>query len=402
MVYRSDWQLEEVKHYVERIGHPPVFVSNWDSDPGNQSLLGGIIAAATATSPRAFSDYAYGEDLTEETSCFLALLAQTQNIYLHPENIAITLNATNALYLSLQALNLLGANRFLVITPTYYSVIETLNSLGLSIIYHHLLDEEVFSLDLKAVRQTIEWQQIDAIIVTDPVYSAGVEYDIAAYHGLSALCSEHHIWLLCDCVLGGLLWHEPVTKLLNAEKLSALSSLKRFIYIESPPKRLILNGMKHAVVVASSNVTELIHDLASRVSGGFCTTQLSLFKALYDPRSQAAIVAYMEANRLRIEAHFASLQASFLGTAFYIYPANCGHFTMVCHKRCRIQNADTKRIVRRLLWQHGLYVLPSEHFSYYRQNRFGVRINLMNDLSEFLIPLNRAFAEDSELLDAFR
>jgi aspartate/methionine/tyrosine aminotransferase len=384
------------------MGRPPIFVSNWDSDPGNQSLLGSIITSVATTSARAFSDYAYAEDLTEETSCFLALLARSGNAHLQPQNIAITLNATNALYLGLQALKLLGANRFLVITPTYYSVVETLNSLGSNVIYHHLLDEETFSLDVNAIRRTVEWQQIDAIILTDPVYSAGVECDIAAYNGLCAICNEHHIWFLCDYALGGLFWHKPPTKLLDVEKLSALTSLERFIYIESLPKRLLLNGMKHAVVVASTSVSKLIHDLASRVSGGFCATQLSLFKALYNPTSETSIVAYMEANRVRIEANFASLHAGLLGTAFYTYPSNSGHFTMLCHKHCRIQNADTKWIVRRFLWEHGLYVLPSEHFSYYGSNHFGVRINLMNSLSEFLIPLVRALTEDSELLDAFR
>lgn len=391
-----------MKSYVERVGRPPVFVSNWDSDPGNQSLLGSIITSATTTSVRAFSDYAYGEDLTEETSCFLALLARSGNAHLQPQNIAITLNATNALYLSLHALKLLGANRFLVITPTYYSVVETLNFLGASVIYHHLLDEESFFLDLNAIRRTVEWQQIDTIILTDPVYSAGVEYDIAAYTGLSTICNEHHIWLLCDYALGGLFWHRPPTGLLDAEKLSTLTGLERFIYIESPPKRLLLNGMKHALVIASTSVPKLIHDLASRMSGGFCATQLSLFKALYNPSSETSLVAYMEANRLRIEANFALLQSSLLGTAFYTYSSNSGHFTMVCHKHCRIQDADTKWIAKRLLWEHGLYVLPSEHFSYYGGNHFGVRINLMNNVPEFLIPLNRALTEDSELLDAFR
>ncbi|HKP02848.1 MAG TPA: pyridoxal phosphate-dependent aminotransferase [Chthoniobacterales bacterium] len=364
--------------------------------------MGNIIASATTTSARAFSDYAYGEDLTEEISCFLGLLARSGNVNLQPRNIAVTLNATNALYLSLHALKRLGVNRFLVITPTYYSVIETLDSFGSSVIYHHLLDEEAFFLDLKAIRRAVEWQQIDAIILTDPVYSAGIEHDISAYSGLSAICNEHHIWLLCDYALGGLFWHRPPTRLLDAAKLSALSSLERFIYIESPPKRLFLNGMKHAAVVASSNVTNLIHDLASRMSGGFCSTQLSVLKALYDPNNQTGIVAYMEGNRLRIEANFASLQSSLLGTAFYTYSSNSGHFTMLCHKHRRIENANTKRIVKRLLWEHGLYVLPSEHFSYYGRNHFGVRINLMNDVSAFLIPLNRALTEDPELLDAFR
>jgi aspartate/methionine/tyrosine aminotransferase len=402
MVYSSDWQLEDVKNYIEQVGRAPIFVSNWDSDAGNQSLLGSIITSAVTASVRSFSHYVYGEDLTEETSCFLALLGRSGNADLQPQNIAITLNVTNALYLSLHALKLLGANRFLVITPTYYSVIESLNSLGSSIIYHHLLDDESFFLDLNAIRRTVEWQHIDAIILTDPVYSAGIEFDIAAYKGLSAICNEHRIWFLCDYALGGLFWRKRLTKLLDSEKLSALTSLERFIYIESPPKRLVLNGMKHAVVVASANVTNLIHDLAARISGGFCATQLSLFKALYDPSSETSLVAYMEANRLRIEANFALLQASLLGTAFYTYPSNSGHFTMLCHKHRRIQAADTKCIARRLLWKHGLYVLPSEHFSYYGANHFGIRINLMNNLSEFLISLNRALTEDPELLDAFR
>ena len=247
----------------------------------------------------------------------------------------------------------------------------------------------------------IHWineQSIDALIITDPIYSAGIEISPLVYKNLAALCNRLGIWLICDHSLGGLHWHRSLS-LIDFEKVEALLRTPKSIYLDSLTKRLFLNGVKHAVIVAPSSLIAMIHDLASRISGGFCTSQLSVLQALFSPENEADILSYMDRIRKKIRSQYRLVETALLGTNYAMYHSNTGHFSMVCHSHLRLCDVDSRNTVELFLNDHDIYVLPSEHFYYSKTSRFGFRINLVNDVSTFLPCVVQAVTQNANFFN---
>ena len=266
-----------------------------------------------------------------------------------------------------------------------------------TIIFHHLCDKNNFEFDLERIEEAIDEQEIDALILTDPIYSAGVDVPEIVYEKLSAISAKRGVWLICDHSLGGLNWQLPLS-LIDVAKVNILQSTPRSINIDSITKRLFLNGLKHALIVASDFVIALVHDLTSSISGGLCSAQLSLLEALFAPQNESDILSFMDQNRRRIKSHYLLLQSALNGTQYSTYNSDSSYFSMICHKTVRIRDVDSKRTVSRLLYRHDLYVLPSEHFHYVKNSRFGFRVNLVNNMSRSLPIIIGALSHDTELL----
>lgn len=402
MIDTSDWLIAEINHYRLHKGREPVFLSDWDCDPHDGSVIEDIVIPSLIPSASQLSRYSYAEDQSDARDCFLTFLKSNSDLSLTLGNVSISLNATNALYLCLCGLQASGVQRFLVITPVYYSVLESLGSMKASVVFHHLRDDDQFALDLDAITDALESQCIEALLFTDPIYSAGIDIPSETYEALAGICHRLGVWLICDHSLGGLYWDERPASLFDFAKLKALQRVERFIYIDSLTKRLFLNGVKHAVILAPDSFILLVHDLASRISGGFCSSQISVFRALHETHNTLKLVKFIERNRARVISHYKLMAAALTGTDYALYPSNAGYFSMICHKEHRIKDVDTKQIVRRLLYEHDLYVLPSEHFYFFKQNHFGIRANLINDVSSSLPRLVEAISQDADLLDQSR
>jgi len=397
MLYDSDWQLEQVRSYRIAKGRDPSFVSDWDCDVPEFDILNSIVTAAIKPSIGRMLNYSYAEDQTAQREMLAAYLNDVGRLPITVDEVSLALNATNALYLCLTTLCSEGINRFLVVTPAYYTVVETLLSAKVSIIFHHLCDCDDFAFDFGAIEGLIEEQHIQALILTDPIYSAGISVPVECYRKLAEICALHDVWLVCDHSLGGLHWKAPVA-LIDFAKMRALRIAPKSVFIDSLAKRLCLNGFKHAVIIGPGGLIRQVHDLASRVSGGFCSTQIAVLDALYSKEHENALIQYMDSNRKRIRDQYNLLAAALCGTSFALYKSDTGHFSMICHTKARIRDVDTKNIVKHLLGEHGLYVLPSEHFYYYKDNRFGFRINLINEFSRLLPIICRAITQDSDFL----
>lgn len=400
MFYDSDWLLAELEKYQVEKRRSPLFVSDWDCFPDESNFMGQIVLSSLASSKNHSQKYSYSEDQLTQRELVADYVNKNGRLQLSAGNISVASNATNALYLSLQALDTLGIRRFLVITPVYYSVIETLVSMKSATIFYHLCDKEKFEFDLEKIQSTIDEQEIDAMIFTDPIYSAGVEVSKTIYENLSDISDRFGVWLICDHALGGLPW-ETSLSLLDVEKVNILQSIPRFIYIDSITKRLFINGLKHAIIVAPESIINLTHDLACRISGGLCGAQFSLLEELFAPRNESDILDFMSQNQRKIKSQYQLLQGALNGTQFSTYSSNSSCFSMICHKSARVRDVDSKRAVKRLLYEHDLYVLPSEHFHFSKNSRFGFRINLINDMSMSLPVVIDALSYDTDFLCEF-
>ena len=155
MLYKSDWQLEQIRQYRARKGHEPHFVSDWDCDPADLNILNQIVLPALIPSKENLLKYSYAEDQTAHRETLAYCLHNIGATQIHVDNISIAQNATNALFLCLTALYSRGVSRFLVVTPVYYSVVETLTSLDATVIFFHLRDSDGFEFEFDRIEDWI-------------------------------------------------------------------------------------------------------------------------------------------------------------------------------------------------------------------------------------------------------
>ena len=386
MEHSDKWLVKEYLTYERQKHKQPIFISDWDSDFDNLILPKNLVHKALKETLKNFHKYAYIDTDTEEKEYIINYLNQYAERKFIYENIAISSNSTNAIYLSILALNRINVKRFLVLTPTYYTVLETLNQLSSSIIYYHLSDKDSFNINLEVLVDILRGQFIEAIIITDPVYSAGIEIPNIVYDKICEICVELNIWFVCDYTLGGMTWHSTKIELMNFSKFNIISKALKFLYIESIPKKMFLNGIKHTTIISSPEIISIIEDITFSITGGLCSTQVNLYKEIYKYENHKLLLNIIKKNIDFANNNFNLLRTSLIGTNFSLYNTNSGYFTILYHKELVTKDLNIKLIVRDFLFQHDIYIYPTSILSYYKYNKFGFRINLMKNIKDY-IPL---------------
>lgn len=392
---KSDWILALYKDYVSRLKRKPVFASDWDTlndraeYPVTQ-IRKALIVDTRHTYPYTFSD--------EQEEIKQMVLGHLPNCGLGLHNLAISISATAALYLTMLALYRKGLRRFLIFTPAYYSVIETLEEFGAEVYHYHLLDDYEFAIDPDRLQKMMTEYKIDGLIVTDPVYCVGKDISAAVLSMLVDTCNQMNAWFILDNTLGGMLWNEAQPTLFNHQKIDIISKAGKYVIVDSLTKRLLVNGLKHALVISNEIIIEVIEDAASQVYGGFCFPQLQLMRELYDQRSKTDITEILQHNIRLIKDNYELLNSFLKGSEFELYKVNSGYYTMIRHKQYLCTDVDIEAQIKTYLYKFNMFLLPTWYFNFNENNHFAIRVNLLKETSLYLPSLENCIGEKMELL----
>jgi aspartate/methionine/tyrosine aminotransferase len=381
-----DWILEEVKKYIAEKRKYPAFISDWDSDIHENAYPHSLIKKSLQNSIGKSRDYVFPEDqiiLKEKIEKYIQLESHAN---LTTKNISLLTNSTSALYLSLVSLKKMGISRFLVITPAYYSVLDTLADLNAAVIYCHLVDSLNFQIDAEKVKSLIDEQFIQAVIITDPVYSSGVNIDNSIYECLADFFNAKKIWVIIDGTLGNMYWGEENYFAFDIEKINSVSKIKQFVYIDSVTKRFQVNGIKSAVVLAHESIIPFIEDIGCQISGGLCSAQVQLLSEFLSPENNAMLTQNLRSSLKVISQNYNLLQTSLIGSGFSVYKSENGYFTSVYSTQKKIKDVNIQAVVKSFLYGHDLRILPTSCLGFCQENLFGIRVNLLKDIKP-LIPV---------------
>jgi aspartate/methionine/tyrosine aminotransferase len=270
------WRLKE---YVKRNNKEPVFISDWDVINTDAKYPTSIIKSSLNKSEQSACKYLFADEQVESKESILYLL-KSNDVKANIDNITLTISATASLYLTLLSLHKKKIKRFLVFTPVYYSILDTLNDIQATITYFPLVDKNNFQVDLKKLSEIINEQQIEAILFCDPIYSGGIEIPKGVFDFLSKISNERQIWIICDYTLGGLEWSNGSFPQFSYAKIMILLSTPYSIFIDSISKRLLVNGIKISVVIGPPSLILEIENYAAQVYGGFSSPQIEFLKDL--------------------------------------------------------------------------------------------------------------------------
>lgn len=385
-----EWIWEDIGKYTSLTNKQPFFPSDWDTEVDAISYPHQIIEQALEQSKKDSNLYCFSDDQTETKEIIKKYLNLNNNAKIGESNIAFSINSTNALYLSLCALKKTGITRFLVITPTYYSIIDSLRDLGCNIFFYHLRDLSAFSLDIDFIQDAINEQFVEAVILTDPIYSTGISIGKTSLTQLCNLTNDRGVWLLIDGVLGNMPWDMQSNYIIDVKSINEISKTERFIFIDSVTKRFQINGIKSSIILASPDIRAVIENISCQISGGFCNAQIKLLQGLFREENLPDLLGILSKNIELIKKNYNLLKSGFMDTEFDLYNSTNGYFTVAYSKFSNIEDLNTKEIIRAFLYQFNLQVLPLTPLCFYNKNRFGFRINLLKPLMPLIPCIHRA------------
>lgn len=384
MTHDFAWIYNLYQNYKMVQGHEPFFISDWDVDPSLVVYPEALLKSSLQYKSNTELGYQFSDDLIELKSLFANHLKSIEGIQVAPENVALVINSTNAIYLVLLALYRKKCKRFLLTTPIYYTFPEILTDLNCDIVYYHLLDNDGFIHDVDHIRDLIVNYNIEVLVITDPVYCSGRSLTQQEVDEITELCSRYNVWLVVDTSLSGLDWKMMSLSTFQHDKFNKTRANNRTIIISSLSKSVFLNSVKYATVLGPLEIVKLIEDLTSTVSGGFCISQLWVFRELYQPDNFLFIQEIGVQNLKTIKSNYSILGSALLGTEYALHPTDCGYFTMIAHESNKMLNCDIPGYISSMMNEFGLRAFPATYFNYSLSNRMAIRVNLLKNIKSFL------------------
>ncbi len=391
--YDIEWLFTEVYRMKKAYPHHQInFLSDWDVEAKESVELKRILKKVFQQSAQNSFKYNYAYEQFNLKIQFINSF--NSELGLKEEQMTITPSATTSIYLACKGLSLLNVNRILLITPAYFSVHESLNNLNGQIFYYNLKNNNSFRIDFTYLEYFIKEQFIQAIVLTDPVYSSGIEYLAEDYSLLIDICRKYKLYLVVDYSLGGLRWNYSSNFLSSYEKISILKSYNQFAFIDTLPKRLMLNGIKFSTIVGNEELIDKI-DLASEsIYGALNSVQCLLFQELYDPNNSEALNKICTENIKHVKSNYNMVNSLLIGTPFNLAPTNSGYFTIINHTDKSNDSIDVKKFSLSLLKENKILCLTTDRFGYHPENKFGFRINLNKPTDSLIIGIRETIGID--------
>jgi len=385
-----EWLFEAVyKKQRESPDSTLYFLSDWDCDVYTDIKFKILLEDSYSDAQSHSFNYLFAYEQFDLKQQIIDFFKTSYQLSI-PENcLTISPSATQAIYLGLKALKNLNIKRYLIFTPAYFSTFESLKENNGFIYYYHLVDKDGFAINFSMLEQVIKEQFIECIVLTDPVFSAGLEFPDDDYDRIITLVVRYDLYLFIDYSLGGLKWNFNELSVLNNKKVGKLIKTAKFIFVDSLSKRLQLNGIKFSLILGDANIVDEIDTISEGIYGGLNHIQISILRKLYTQENSPTILDMHKVQLGKIKANYRLIQSMLIGENFHLPKSNSGYFTIISHDSKSFNDINTKEIILNLLQNEQIIAIPNNHFSYYSDNKFGWRINLTKNQDELLIALQK-------------
>jgi len=369
--------------YINNINIVPFSPSDWNNNDNTIKFPINIIEKAMENNKN-HHKYTFMYDLINLKTNYCKFIKNYLHYDINTNNMAISQNSTSSIYLSMQALFENKIKRFLVITPTYFSILDTIKSnKTTNIYYYHLNDSNNFKINIDKLKKIIGEQYIECLIITDPIFCTSQEVNSEILEQIIKICNDKDIWIVYDYTLGNIYFNSD-SDLFNINKLKIVQKAKKYIFIESISKRIFMNGIKNSIIFASTQIIPEIESISNYINGGFSSSQLSFFSEIYSDDNIKYLNNIFIQNKKIIENNYNIIKTLLLDTNYDIYSLESGYYTTIYHKDYKLENLDIESTTKKILYDANTFIIPNCRFSFYKTNHFGFRVNLSKN-KEYLI-----------------
>jgi DNA-binding transcriptional MocR family regulator len=275
-----------------------------------------------------------------------------------------------------------------VAAPSYFAAAEASRHLGLALTIVPAADFVTGVFDIEAIVAAM-CRHKSVLIVTNPTYSIGVEYDWHELHRLVAALPEGS-WVVLDETRLGLNWND------EAPWYDA-DYPDRVVVIRSPSKIFFINGLKTSVILAAPGIVRSIEHtsegLLGSVSGVAEPIALAFLACwrqwLAELQSQEVgplrrwrqeVVASFRRNHKAATRHLRP-------RGFTLSPVDSGPYLLACRARDQYVQLDSRAIARTF----GVLMMDSSYFFHQHSYWTGFRVNLSSRQEHIAEAIARVF-----------
>ena len=367
--------VEALRRHTRATGQKPLTIGGWEAEDEAIGPPSSLVASLEAL-PMRLRRYTYLGDLRRPKQQAAALFRSSIRLgadALTERHFAILPNSTQALLLALLTLRDQGVQHVVVAAPVYFSAIEVCRRLGLEVQILPAADFVTGALDVAAIAHAMARSR-SALLLTNPAYSIGVEYESSTLRALfAALPADRPIIL--DETRMGLHWRREAPWYEADFPAQA-------VVIRSPSKIFFVSGAKTSLLIAVPSFIRRLEKLSEAIVGSVPgvleETALAHLQFLRMWRDEARKSSVGPALRWRqgviaqLQANLDLVQSTLRQHGLTVSPVNSGPYALAAR-----QSYDGERLdCVRLASEYGTLAMSGDYFFHERAGWIGVRLNL--------------------------
>ena len=364
-----------LEEFTSTTGHASLALGGWEAeDPG--ILPPRSLVESLSQIPTRLSGYTYMRELGNAKRYAAELFAagiRMEGQLLTPEHMAILPNSTQALLLTLAVLKDRGVRQVVVAAPGYFAAAEASRHLGLALRIVPAADFVTGAFDIEAIVAATRCQK-SVLIVTNPTYSIGVEYDWPELSLLLSALPKGSLVVLDETRLG-LNWNDEAP-------WYGADYPDRVVVIRSPSKIFFINGQKTSVILAAPAIIRSIEHASEGLLGSVSGVAepvalafLSCWRQWVDELQRQEVGPLRRWRREVIAGFRGNCKAAarhLQPRGFTLSPVASGPYLLACRARDEQARLDTYGIARAL----GVLMMDSSYFFHQHSCWMGFRVNL--------------------------
>lgn len=354
-----------------------IFLSTWDKDICKNDIPFEMIKKSVSISINEINKYHYMDEMDEIKKYISNSIFHHDNLIISQNKMAIGTNGTASSYLVLRALSKRKPLRPLLFTPIYFSYIPSLKDFCNNIEFYQVFNSNEIYIDLCKVEQIIKTNQINLLVLNDPVFGCGISIKNDTYREIIYLCQKYGVTLIVDYIYGGMEW-DIERHYTHKYLLEEISKNKDVILIDSMPKRLLINGIKSALIYGAPSLIYEIEKTSVYTVGCMVYSQISLLKELYCPKNKNTINNMIENSIICAKENYDLIKSLIINSNCLIDNCDSGYFALFKIPYSILKTTSNMFISKAILKKCNVLTIPHDRYLYFNKDYYCFRINLLS------------------------
>lgn len=370
-------------------GNSSIFLSDWNKQDESCCIEQKLISKALNDSESTAGNYFFMDESHGIKSWLSDALTEATGCKVNPNSFAISTNGTATLFLILYIFNKFTKLRVLLLTPIYFSCIRLLSEFSAVVNFLQVIKDGKLEINFSELESIIESNNINLVIMNDPIFGAGISFGNENYEILVEICNKYKAKLLIDYIYGGMEWQQPIS-IMNSFLVNLVNNNSDIIFIESISKRVFLNGIKTSFAFAKPSLVEEFEKASVHTLGTLTSPQISIIRQLYNPLNSMTILNTIE-NNIRVAIkNYSLLQTLLMGTKVYLSDCNSGYHCLVYIPHSLFKSvADNISIAECIIEGTGNLTIPHDRYLHFCKSAYCFRVNLVISTSTLMIAFNK-------------
>lgn len=368
-------ELINARNNYEKISKKKtVFLSDWDAN--FESIKMPKISFDEVTN-RAIQKYYFWTDEENYKKNIIDYFKRTFSFEIPSETFTIAANGTSSLMIAMSALKEKGIQKILIFTPIYFSILNILDEMDFEVAEYNLSCENSFKIDFNKLENTVQTNNIEAIIINNPTFGTGIELTIEEIKKISSICNKYDIWFFMDYIYGGLPWDTDNNQnyIFNYPVYKAVHSANKHIFIESISKRIFFNGIKFALIFSQPDFMRRILRLSVFMVGSISIHQVELVKKIYSLPNHDELTYQIYKNAQEAQRNYMLIKNILKDSPCVLSDSMSGYFSIITIPKP--ENESDLIFAQKILNRTGVLTIPHSRYLLKNSSLYSFRINLL-------------------------